>query len=332
MLEPTGQCKPPAAQQKLRTFNQDPAESSWSQSSDKGLRASEVHWVTRSLWAGRQWQKSFYCKGRKYQLEWAEVKCFPCLNRSNSRLTSLKKGGLLSQFSSQKFRFLRICDYFGLPQQLSEEKAFYFLVLFLHRRTGKTTVYWNKRRDYKSLPQTKGAVWRSFYSTKVHNNSFPVKPRWILWTANMGCTQEMSSPTAMWKPFLQWSKVKRVGLCHVLCSGQRYAAVLGKRVPSGCLLCLVLYRSYGPSTVLNEVGLVGISAERLRICSDILSTSCPGFKNADFSKEMSAGAVEWGCSKQACAFMFGEMGLSYLHSLHVTVLQRELKPVLLCRS
>lgn len=49
-------------------------------------------------------------------------------------------------------------------------------------------------------------------------------------------TQEMSSPTVMWKPFLWWSKVKQVGLCHTLCSGQGYAALLGKRVPSGCLL------------------------------------------------------------------------------------------------
>lgn len=47
---------------------------------------------------------------------------------------------------------------------------------------------------------------------------------------------------------------------------------------------------------------------------------------------MSAGAIEQGCSKQACAFLFGEMGLNYLHSLYMTVLQRELNPVLLCRS
>lgn len=94
----------------------------------------------------------------------------------------------------------------------------------------------------------------------------------------------------------------------MLCSRQGYTALLGKRVPSGCLLCLVLYHSYGPSAILSEVSLVGICAERLRIRSDTLSIARPVLKNADFSKEMSAGAAERGCSKQAHAFLFGEMG------------------------
>lgn len=118
----------------------------------------------------------------------------------------------------------------------------------------------------------------------------------------------------------------------MLCSRQGHTALLGKCVPSGCLLCLVLCRSYGPSTVLNELGLVQIGAECLRIRSDISSTTRSVLKNADFAKGTSAGAVERGCSKQARAFLFGEMGLSCLRSLHVTVLQSELKPVLLCRS
>lgn len=50
--------------------------------------------------------------------------------------------------------------------------------------------------------------------------------------------------------------------------------------------------SCGPSTFLSDVGLLGIGAERLRIHSDILSITHPVFKNADFSKEMSAGAGE----------------------------------------
>lgn len=59
-----------------------------------------------------------------------------------------------------------------------------FAWVFLYWRTGKTTMYWNKRMDYKSLTWTKGAVC-SFYHTKVHSNSFPLKPHWTLRTANM---------------------------------------------------------------------------------------------------------------------------------------------------
>lgn len=85
----------------------------------------------------------------------------------------------------------------------------------------------------------------------------------------------------------------------MLCSRKEYRALLAKCVPSGCLLCLGLYHSYGRIVVLSEVSLVGAHAECLRICSNISSITHPVLKNEDFSKEMSAGAVERSCRKQA---------------------------------
>lgn len=78
----------------------------------------------------------------------------------------------------------------------------------------------------------------------------------------------------------------------LLCPGQGYRALLGKRVPSCCSLCLIVYHSSETSAVLSEVGLVGFGAEHLRIHSNILTITCPVLKNADFSEEMSSGAVE----------------------------------------
>jgi len=98
-------------------------------------------------------------------------------------------------------------------------------------------------------------------------------------------------------------------------------------VPSGCLLGQVLYPTYRPSALLDRVSLVRVGGECLKIRSDISVIARSALKSADFSKEMSAGAAERGCSKQARAFVFGELGLTCLRSLHMTVLQSEQKPV-----
>lgn len=243
----------------------------------------------------------------------------------------LKKGGYSHSSLPRSFTSLGYVVISGYHSNCQKKRHFIFLFCFYTEELGRPP-----------CTGTRGGITKACPKQKELCGDLPTVQRFAtipcLWSPTEYSeqltrdTQEMSSPTAIGNPFLWWPRVKWVGLCHTLCSRQGYTALRGKRVPSGCLLCLVLYRSCGPSAVLSEVGLLGIGAERLRIHSDILSITHPVFKNADFSKEMSAGAGEWDCSKQARAFLFGEMGLSCLHSLHMTVLQSELNPVLLCRS
>lgn len=202
------------------------------------LRASEVYWVTHRLREGQQQQQSFYCKGRKYQSEWAEVKCFRCLNRSSARLTSFKKGGV-----TLTVLFLEVSLPLGcvvISSQHSKcQKRKHFIFLFC---------FYIGEQARPPCTGTKGGITKANPEKKELCGDLPAVQRFTVipfpWShtelsEQLICgTWDISSPTVMWKLFLWWSKVKCVGLCHTLCSVKGYTPLYGKQVPSGCLPCL----------------------------------------------------------------------------------------------